>query len=1075
MPANIVPSAGGSEVVVPGAREATPFVIGVVAGLVSVVLPGPSMDWTLFALATALTVVLAGAGLVLARLPGAAMLVGALPITYFLVVAMLRHASGETSAEFVALVPLPVIWLALYGSRGQLYAGFAVMAAVLMAPLLLFGAPQYPTSSVRDAVTCITVAIIVGLIVQSLVVRMRAARDRAAGVLRTATATSIIGTDATGIITIFNEGAERMLGYSADEMIGKATPAMIHCPKEVAARAAQLGIEPGFDVFVLAARQGIEETLPWTYIRADGERLQVSLAVTAERGRGGEITGFLGVATDITERVRAEEQLRITSDRLQGILDHTPAVIAMRDLETRYLLVNRRWEEVVGLSSDAVVGRTTGDVLSADEAAKSSERDLERLAGREASEYERDFASPDGIRTFSVVEFPLKDDAGTTYATGTVAIDVTERNRALAEAVQASTAKSEFVANMSHEIRTPLNGVIGMLELLHGTTLTDEQREYTRTAASSGDALLSVINEILDFSKIEAGRLELDEYDFDLRDVFEETCEMLAAPAHAKDLELTHWFDERLPTSVRGDGGRLRQVLTNLLSNAIKFTPAGEIAVRVHLEDEGRDQVLARVEVSDTGIGIRPDALDSLFEPFSQADASTTRRFGGTGLGLAIARQLVEMMGGDLRAESQPGVGSTFVFTTRLRATAEGRVARLARVPIPERVRVLVVDDNATNRMIVTGYLQARRARCGEAASGREALALLQAAALAGEPYDVVILDFQMPEMDGIQLAREIGRIPSLRSARLLMLTSTASHQAAAREARVYRYLTKPVRRAHLLQAVAELFTGEANTPTGEQVADAPRRQAPSVRARVLVAEDNPVNQLVIKGMLAQRGVEADVVTDGAEAVARLTPGEHVAILMDCQMPVLDGYEATAQIRASEGGGARVPIIAMTAQALDGDRERCLQAGMDDYLAKPIDAAQLDAILQRWLGLSTPPPPQLGAATADNGPAVDARRLRDLQADYPELVTPLLAVFEDSTPPLLHDLRLAAEREDSDAILLLAHKLRGSCQQIGVTEMARLCRELEEAPADARPVVAQLADIYAPTLEALRRNLSDGP
>ncbi len=395
--------------------------------------------------------------------------------------------------------------------------------------------------------------------------------------LGAATGTAIIGTDCDGTITLFNVGAERMLGYSAAEMVGKETPALIHDPEEVAERANELGIEPGFNVFVAAAREGREETRRWTYVRKDGERLQVSLTVTGERGPGGEIAGFLGVAVDVTERERALADLRVTAGRLQGILDNATAAISMRDRDGRYVLVNRRWEEVTGVAAADAECRLSEEVLPAPQAATSREAHDEVLATGTAVEYEREL----GAATHQVVVFPLHDDEHGVYATCSVATDVTDRKRALAEAVEASSAKSAFLANMSHEIRTPLNGVIGMLELLRGTDLTGEQREYARTAASSGDALLSVINDILDFSKIEAGRVDLDAYDFAPRELVEETCDMLAAQAHGKGLELTHWVAEAVPAVVRGDGGRIRQILTNLLANAIKFTSSGEVSVRV--------------------------------------------------------------------------------------------------------------------------------------------------------------------------------------------------------------------------------------------------------------------------------------------------------------------------------------------------------------------------------------------------------------------------------------------------------------------------------------------------------------
>jgi PAS domain S-box-containing protein len=1009
-------------------------------------------------------VLLTAVGALLPALPSSRVLVAVLPLAYFVVVGLLRHATLGATSGFMPLVMLPIVWLALYGTWRQMILGLLALAVTFLLPYVVFGEPRYTPSSLRSTVLWIGVATLTGLVIQQLISRTRASRDRLASVLRAATGTAIVGTDPDGRIRVFNVGAERMVGWSAEEAIGRSA-AFLHDPEELAEHARRLGVPPGAAV-IARAREGGADTERWTYVRKDGERVQVSLTTTVERDAAGNVTGYLGVGTDITERVRAEESLRVTAARLHAILVHTPASVSMRDAAGRYLLVNRHWEQVTGLRGEDVIGRTAEQLLPADVAGPSAAAHRSVLAGGETVEYEREVALRGGeTRIYHVIEFPLLDESGTVFATGTVGADVTDRHRALHAAMEASRAKSEFVANMSHEIRTPLNGVIGMLELLKGTHLTAEQLEYARTAESSGDALLTVINDILDFSKIEAGRLDLDEYDFDPRQLVEDTCDMLAAQAHGKDLELTQWIGESLPPLARGDGGRLRQVLTNLLSNAIKFTAAGEVRVSVRREPARGAAVRLRIEVSDTGIGVAPDRLQELFEPFSQADVSTTRRYGGTGLGLAISRQLVEMMGGEIGAESEPGTGSTFWFTVTLGPVPASRATRRARVSIPEAARILVVDDNATNRAIVSGYLREREARCDEAQSGRDALTMLHAAAAAGEPYELVVLDCHMPEMDGIELTREIRATPRLRSSRLLMLTSTGGDMDAAREAGVDRYLGKPIRRARLLEAVAELLTGApAERAAPEAPAAAPQADAVPIRGRVLVAEDNPVNQLVITGMLARRGYEADVVADGEAAVARLRHGEHAAVFMDCQMPVLDGYEATGRIRAGEeGGDARVPVIAMTAHAMAGDRERCLAAGMDDYMAKPVRADELDAVIDRWLDHD-------GAdAQPTDGALVDAGRILALRDDYPDMAEQLVDVFEQATPSVLAELRAAAERADAEAVCRAAHRLKGSCQNMGATAMAAISEALERDAAGAVAAASELDDLFPRTVEEVRR------
>jgi len=639
---------------------------------------------------------------------------------------------------------------------------------------------------------------------------------------------------------------------------------------------------------------------------------------------------------------------------LDGFFTSSIGLLGIAGFDGRFRRMNPAWSETLGWTIDELLASPFLDFVHPDDVDATLSEMASLSGGADTLSFENRYRCKDGSYRWLAWKCRPDTEAGVIYA---AAHDVTDLRLVSSElvtardqALDASRQKSEFLAMMSHEIRTPLNGVLGMTSLLAETELDSEQRGYADTVNFSGEALLTIINDILDFSKIEAGQLELDLIDFDVRETIEAVGDQFAGRAHEQGLELVLDLADDLPELVRGDPTRVRQVLTNLIANAVKFTPAGEIVVSVRGEPGKQGDAPLRFEVRDTGVGIDPEALPRLFESFTQADSSTTRRYGGSGLGLAICKRLTERMGGEIGAESQPGGGSTFWFTLKL-AGVRGRAAAEPRRDLVD-VRVLVVDDNATNREILEHQLRSSRMRPETAHDGPSALRRMRAATRRGEPHELLLLDYNMPGMDGVALARYISADTELTGVPMILLTSSGGESAEGQLAGIETCLTKPIRRRRLFDAIAQIMGRAVEPPAwvaGTVAQAAPEADGPPA-LRVLLAEDNEINQAVATITLRKRGFDVEIASDGAVAVEMAASRAYAAIFMDCQMPRLDGYDATREIRRREAGGARTPIIAMTASAMRSDRELCLAAGMDDYLAKPLRLDQLERVLEQWVG-----------------------------------------------------------------------------------------------------------------------------
>jgi PAS domain S-box-containing protein len=888
-------------------------------------------------------------------------------------------------------------------------------------------------------------------------------------VLNAATEIAIIATDIEGTVTIFNRGAELMLGYSSEELVNKTSPAIFHVMDEVIARGKELTHEfgmpiEGFRAFVHKSEFEGAETRTWTYVRKDGSQLQVTLAVTTLRDAEGNITGYLGMATDVTEDLQNKRILKSTIDQFTIASDVAELGVWSWTFANNSFEWNDRMFDIYSLPKSLRETGLTPEHWKA--RLHPDDVDLAISALKTAIEhggvYDVTFRvlKPDNTIHYVQAKAEIeRDHAGVPIKATGVNRDITSQmeleswlRQAKENADAASASKSAFLANMSHEIRTPMNAVLGMLQLVQQTELTQRQQDYIAKSQTAAKSLLGLLNDILDFSKIDSGKLQLDSHPFELEPLMRDLAVILSANQAGKNVEIIFDIDTALPQNLVGDRLRLQQILINLAGNALKFTNHGQVLVKLQLLEKNGQDIGVHMEVSDTGIGISAEQIARIFEGFVQAEASTTRRFGGTGLGLVISKRLVGLMGGELHVESKVGQGSRFWFDIALKAE-EPRQAAARSIPLTiAGLHVLVVDDNAVSREVLVRTVTALGAQADEADGGLTAIEKIRTVGASHPPYDLVLMDWRMPDLDGLSAAELIRNTPNNTNAPIVIMVTAFGREDImdAHTSKIAPYsdlLTKPVTPEQLTESITRAMAGNTLNPL--QIIPRNARQQPLAGLHLLVVEDNALNRQVASELLASEGAIVELAEGGLEGVSKVLDKHHAfdVVIMDIQMPDIDGMEATRRIRAL-ADFKTLPILAMTANVSAADKAACLAAGMNDHVGKPIDMEEVVPCILALLGKPVAQKPQ------DNKPSsggVEGRLTEDLTivlkrfSGKVDLYARMLESFHPHTAKMLEKLNFQNQPTNSANIAAELHSIKGIAGTMGAKALAAKASELEQA------------------------------